>query len=331
MVRTVLIKLGWALFTVWAVVTLTFLLFNLLPGDPARVMAGPQARPADVELIREQMGLNRPLHVRYGIYMSNLVSFSEPQSKAAKANTVALGPVHLNLGESYLRRQPVTKLLGKALPPTLLVGVLALFIQIGAGTLGGVIAAMRRNSFWDWGTVLITLLGISAPTFITGLILQHFLARALRWFPLDGYGETALEQLHASFLPALTLGIFGAAYYTRLVRDEMIGLLKQDYVRTAKAKGVSPRGVVFKHALRNALVPLATVIGLNMGTLVGGAVVTEKIFRWPGIGNLSVDAIVERDGPVVMGIVLLFSTVVVLSNFLVDLSYALLDPRVRAR
>ena len=324
-------KLGWAVFTIWAVITATFLIYNILPADPARVIAGPQARPADVARIRTQLGLDRPLTVRYWLYMTNLVSLRKRPPKGKPDSALHIGPVAIDLGVSYLKRQPVVKLLEKALPPTLLVGILAIAIEVSIGALGGVIAAMQRHSVFDWGTVGMTLIGISAPTFLTGLILQYYMAQELRLFPLDGYGSTPMEKLHAAVLPAVTLGLFGAAYYTRLVRDEMISLLKQDYIRTARAKGQRERVVVFKHALRNALVPLVTVVGLEMGTLVGGAIVTEKIFRWPGIGALSVDAIVQRDGPVIMGVVILFCTGVVMANLLVDLSYALLDPRVRRR
>ncbi len=326
-------RIAGALLTIWAVVTLTFLIYSVLPSDPARVMAGPQARPADVARIRKQLGIDQPLTTRYLRYMGNLVSFRSAASLTPdeKKNDTAwqLGPLRIDLGMSYLRRRPVVELLGKALPPTLLLGGLALLIQIVVGAFAGVLAAHRRHTVLDWGTVALTLIGISAPTFLTGLLLQHVLARELRLFPLDGYGATTAAQLRAAVLPALTLGLYGAAYYTRLVRDEMITLLKQDYVRTARAKGQREIVVVLRHALRNALMPLVTVVGLNMGIVVGGAVVTEKIFRWPGIGALSVDAVVERDGPVIMGVVMLFSTVVVLSNLLVDLSYAALDPRVR--
>jgi peptide/nickel transport system permease protein len=321
-------RIAWSLFTIWAVVTSTFFIYNVLPEDPARVIAGPQARPADVDRIRTQLGLDRPVPVRYVRYMTGLVKLG-PAPDPKTDSSWKLGPLRIDLGVSYLKRKPVVDLLGKALGPTLLLGVLSLLIEVVIGSLGGVIAAMRRHSVYDWGTVALTLVGISAPTFLTGLVLQHFLARQLRLFPLDGYGQTTAEQLHAAVLPAITLGLFGAAYYTRLVRDEMITLLKADYIRTARAKGQREWVVVLRHALRNALMPLVTVIGLGMGTLVGGAIVTEKIFRWPGIGALSVDAIVERDGPVIMGVVILFSTVVVLANLLVDVSYALLDPRIR--
>ncbi len=329
MLRQLLRRLGWSLFTIWAVATLTFFIFNWLPGDPARVMAGPQARPADVAKIREQLGLNRSLPVRYGLFLTQLVRVGgDPEQQP---NAVRLGPVGLDLGESYLQRQPVVKLLGKAIGPTLLVGILALAIQLSVGIWFGVVAAYRRHTVFDWGAVTLTLIGISAPTFLTGLLLQHLFARWLGWFPLDGYGSTNAQILRAAFLPSLTLGLYGAAYYTRLVRDEMLTLLKSDYVRTARAKGLSERVVVFKHALRNAMVPLVTVIGMNVGMLVGGAIVTERIFRWPGVGTLTVNAIFDRDGPVVVGVVLLFSSVVILSNLLVDVSYAALDPRVRSR
>ncbi|MCC6216667.1 MAG: ABC transporter permease [Polyangiaceae bacterium] len=323
-------RLAVSAFTVWAVVTATFVVFNVLPEDPARVIAGPQARPADVARIREQLGLDRPLHVRYGRFFGGLISLRPPADPATDS-AVRIGGVGLDLGVSYLRRRPVTELLGKALPPTLLLGVLALIVQVVVGGVAGCLAAARRNGLLDWGTVALTLIGISAPTFLTGLLLQHFFARTLGWFPLDGYGATWGERLHAAALPAATLGLFGAAYYTRLVRDEMLVLLRQDWVRTAWAKGLPRWRVLVRHALRNALMPLVTVVGLELGGLVGGAIVTEKIFRWPGIGSLSVDAIVERDGPVVFGVVLLLASTVVAANFLVDLAYAVLDPRVRRR
>lgn len=333
MIAYLLRRLGWSLFIVWSVVTATFFIYNVLPEDPARVIAGPQARPEDVARLRAQLGLDRPITTRYARFLSGLVRFDRAEAQADPDADSAwwVGPVGLDLGVSYFRRRPVVEVIGEALPPTLLVAVLAIAIEVSLGAFAGVLAAMRRHTVFDWGTVTLTLLGISAPTFLTGLLLQHFLARQLSLFPLDGYGATPAEKVHAAILPALTLGLYGAAHYTRLVRDEMIGLLKQDYIRTARAKGAPEWRVVYRHALRNALVPLVTVMGLSMGTLVGGAIVTEQIFRWPGLGKLSVSAMVERDGPVIMGVVILFSSVVVFSNLLVDLSYALLDPRVRRR
>jgi peptide/nickel transport system permease protein len=328
-IRRLLARIAWAAFTVWAVVTATFVIFSVLPEDPARAVAGAQARPADVARIREQLALDRPILVRYGRYMKNLVRFGAPEAGEDPEATWKLGPVRFDLGVSYLKRRPVTELLGKALPPTLFLGAFALLIEVGLGAAAGVIAAARRHTPFDWGIVAVTLIGISAPTFLSGLLLQHFFARELMLFPIDGYGTTAGERLRSVVLPGVTLGLFGAAYYARLVRDETIVLLKQDHVRTARAKGLSERAVLVKHALRNALMPLVTVVGLSMGTVVGGAIVTEKIFRWPGVGSLSVDAVFERDGPVVMGVSILLSIVVVSSNLLVDLLYSVLDPRTR--
>jgi peptide/nickel transport system permease protein len=193
----------------------------------------------------------------------------------------------------------------------------------------GSIAAMKRGSWMDRGLVAITLLGISAPTFLIAIGLQWLLAYRLRLLPFDGFGATFGERAVHVVLPALTLGIFGAAYYTRIVRDEVVVERGRDYVRTALAKGAAPATVLVKHVLRNVALPLVTLVGLDFGALIGGAIVTEKIFRWPGLGSLSVDAVISRDGPVVMGTVLVAATAVVTANMLVDASYALLDPRTR--
>lgn len=362
MFRAIAGRLGMALFTIWAIVTLTFVIFNLLPADPARVIAGPQARAADVKKLREQLGLHRPLGERYFAYLGNLVcldpesvgagfplscSYSPPKSEGQSAaqheqlgkelretkqrNALKIGPVLFDLGESYLRRKPVLSVLEEKLPPSLLLGAMALIIQTFLGTLIGTVAAYRKNTKVDWALVTAALIGISAPTFITGVLLQQvFGPTELNWFPIDGYGDTFTEHLYHAVLPAVTLGLYGTAAYTRLVRDEMIGLLRQDYIRTARAKGLSERAVMIRHALRNALMPLVTILGIDAGLMVSGAIVTEQVFSWPGVGRLSVEAIRELDGPVVMGVVLLFSTFVVLANLLVDLSYAALDPRARS-
>jgi peptide/nickel transport system permease protein len=174
-----------------------------------------------------------------------------------------------------------------------------------------------------------SLLGISAPTFLIALVLQVVFAQDLGWLPLDGFGQTFAEHARCIVLPALTLGIYGAAYYTRLVRDEMLVLLKQDWVRTARAKGLAPWKVVVRHALRNALMPIVTAVGLDFGVLLGGAIVTETVFRWPGLGELSVKAMTDRDGPIILGCVVVTSVAIVASNLLVDLVYGRLDPRVR--
>jgi peptide/nickel transport system permease protein len=312
-------------------VTITFFVYNVLPADPAKIIAGPQARPADVARIREDLGLNRPIPVRYARYMTGLVRFGGPKAEAEEDSALWLGPVGIDLGVSYLKRQPVVAILGEALPKTLLLAAFALMVEMLIGVGAGVVAAVRRNTALDWGVVSLSLIGISAPTFVTGLILQYIFAEWLRVLPMDGYGGTWSDRLRSVVLPGLTLGLFSAAGTARLVRDEMIGLLKADYVRTARAKGQRAFVIVIYHALRNALLPVVTLLGLSMGVLVGGAIVTEKLFRWPGLGALSVDAIVERDGPVIMGVVLVLSTTVVLANLLVDISYALLDPRTKSQ
>jgi peptide/nickel transport system permease protein len=192
-----------------------------------------------------------------------------------------------------------------------------------------VIAAVRRGTWIDRLLVGTSLLGISAPTFLIALLLQVVLARELRWLPLDGYGADLGEHARSLVLPALTLGLYGAAYYTRLVRDEMRTLLDADWVRTARAKGLPAWRVVTRHALRNALVPIVTAVGLDFGALMGGAIVTETVFRWPGLGELSVKALLDRDGPVILACVIVTSIAIVATNLAVDVAYGLLDPRIR--
>jgi peptide/nickel transport system permease protein len=324
--------LAWALFVVWATTTVTFFINNVLPSDPARMVAGAQARPKDVERIRQQLGLDRPVLEQYGRFMRRLVHFgpSHVTPKDPVHGTCAnVWRLHFDLGKSYQQRRAVTTILGERLPRTVFLALAAVLIQTLLGVITGLIAAVKRNTAVDHLTVGGSLIGISAPTFIIGLALQFVLAHRLRLLPLDGFGDTPLQHLVCLVLPALTLGIYGAAYYTRVVRDELITSIKQDHVRTARAKGLPMWRVWLKHALRNALVPLVTLIGLDLGALVGGAIVTETLFRWPGLGALSVSALLDRDGPVIMGTVIVSSAAIVLANLVVDLSYAVLDPRVR--
>ncbi|WP_394821001.1 ABC transporter permease [Pendulispora albinea] len=327
-------RLVWAVLVLWAVITLTFVINNVLPGDPARMVAGPAARPADIERIRQQLGLDRPLLAQYARFMSRLVhtprAAADDVPDKEHASCAAWGQLHIDLGKSYQQRRPVTTILAEKLPRTAMLAMAALLVQLVLGVLMGILAAMKRGTRADLGIVGVSLLGVSMPTFMLGIGLQYVFAHRLKWLPLDGFGKTPRENLLSLVLPALTLGIFGAAYYTRLVRDEMIGLLQQDYIRTALAKGASRYRAVLVHALRNALVPIVTVVALDLGALVGGAVVTETLFRWPGIGALSVNALLDRDGPVILGTVLLTSTAIVLSNVVADFLYVLLDPRIRA-
>jgi peptide/nickel transport system permease protein len=202
-------------------------------------------------------------------------------------------------------------------------------VQAVVGILAGVLGARFERRALDRLVVGLSLVGISTPTFILGLGLQYVLARRLRLLPVDGFGHSTGEHLLGLCLPALTLGIFGAASYARIVRDDMVGLLRQDFIRTARAKGATEAAVVVRHALGNALIPIVTMLGMDLGALFGGAVVTETLFRWPGIGALSITALLDRDGPLIVGTVLVTSTAIVLANVVVDLLYGVLDPRTR--
>ena len=333
--KELLRRLAWSAGVVWAVVSIAFAVNVLLPGDPARLVAGPQARPADVARIRQQLGLDQPPATQYARFWRRLVHVG-PRTLEGEHRTCAtvlpLGrsSVHLDFGESFQLRQPVVDVVAARLPRTFMLAVAGVFVQVVFGVTTGLFAALRRGSWVDRLLVGTSLLGISAPTFLIALALQLVLARELRWLPLDGYGSTPAEHAECLVLPALTLGVYGAAYYTRLVRDEMCVLLAADWVRTARAKGLPGWRVVVGHALRNGLAPVVTALGLDFGSLMGGAVVTETVFRWPGLGSLSVQATLDRDGPVLAACVIVTAVATTLSNLAVDLAYDRLDPRVRA-
>jgi peptide/nickel transport system permease protein len=332
-------RLGWSVFVVWAVVSITFAVNDLLPGDPARMMAGAQASPADVARIRSRMGLDEPLAARYGRFWKKLVhlgpSVIDRKTSPAHATCAVVVPlggssIHLDFGKSFQRQQAVVDLVGDRLPRTAALALAGMLVQLLVGLGTGILAAARRGSWLDRALVGTSLLGISAPTFLIALCLQFVFARRLGWLPLDGFGSTLADHARCIVLPAFTLGVYGAAYYTRLVRDEMLVLLKQDWVRTARAKGASTARLLLAHGLRNALVPIVTAIGLDVGVLLGGAVVTETVFRWPGLGDLSVHAMLDRDGPVILACVVVTSVGIVLANVVVDALYTRLDPRVRS-
>lgn len=326
-------RIGWALFVVWCTVTVAFLVNHALPSDPARMIAGAQAPPSAVAKVRKDLGLDRPLHVQYARFLTRLVhlgpsAFGPRDPEHGTCGN--LGPLHFDLGRSYQQRRPVVTVIAERAPNSLYLAFAAAFVQVVIGVTAGVLAAARKRTLLDSLAVGGSLLGVSAPTFLLGLFLQWIFAYELRLLPIDGFGETFSDHARSIVLPALTLGLFGAAFYTRFVRDEMIGELGQDYVRTARAKGLGMTSAVVRHALRNALVPIITIFGIEIGTLVGGAVVTESVFRWPGLGSLSVNALLDRDGPMIMGCVIVTSLAVVLSTLVVDLSYGLLDPRMRS-
>lgn len=332
----VLLRLFAALGVVCAVVSLAFAVEELLPGDPARMAAGVQARPADLARIRGELGLDRPPLERYGLFWARLIHLAPQKRDAASQQAhescmvvlcLAQREVHVDLGKSFQLRQPVVTLVGAGLPRTAALAAAGLWIQVFAGIALGTLAAARRGGWVDRLVSTAGMLGVSTPTFIVAFVLQLLFARELRWLPLDGYGDSLREHALCLVLPALTLGIYGAAFYTRLVRDDMIVLLQSDWVRTARAKGLPAWRVIVVHALRNALTLVATAIGLDFGALMGGAIVTETVFRWPGLGELSLRATLDRDGPVVCGCLLVTSVAVVLANVVVDMSYPLLDPR----
>jgi peptide/nickel transport system permease protein len=331
----VLRRLGWAAVVVLGVTSLSFFIALVLPGDPARMLVGPQASASEVAEARKIYGLDEPLRVQYGRFVTRLIHRGpDPIDKKRDAGHRSCAPiglgVHIDLGYSFTYQKPVAELLKKKVPRSLELALAAVGVQAILGLSLGVFAAARRGTRWDEAAIGVTLLGISAPTFLLGLLLQYVLAYKLRVLPYDGYGDTPAEQLRSLVLPALTLGIFGSALYARLTRDEMSSILAQDFIRTARAKGASRARVLVVHALRNALVPLVTLLALELGALIGGAVVTETLFRWPGIGQMAVTALLNRDGPVIVGTVLFTSTVVVLTTLAVDLLYLALDPRIRA-
>ena len=282
----------------------SFGLFQLIPGDPALVLAGEEATEETLARIRQEYGLDRPLPVQFAVYLGNAVRG--------------------NLGISIQSRQPVATLIRQRFPFTLKLAFLAILVSAALGVVAGVVAATRRNSPVDVAALLGSLVGISMPIFWLGLLAILVFAVRLRWLPAGGTGTAA----HL-VLPALVLGAASAAVIARMTRASMLEVLRQDYVRTARAKGVSGRAVVFRHALKNALIPILTVFGLEFGYNLGGAVLTETVFSLPGVGRLIVEGIFARDYPVVQGAMLVVATTFVLVNLLTDVAYALVDPRIR--
>ena len=289
--------------TLWGVATVVFVMARLLPGDPARVIAGVLASPEDVERIRQSMGLDKPLLVQYGTFLGSLL--------------------RLNLGVSAHTNAPVVEEIGSRLPYTIELAVVALVLAVSGGLLAGVAAAIRRNTMLDLLISSFSVFGVSMPVYWLGLMMIIVFAIDFHLLPAAGADEPA-----SILMPAVTLALFSLGLIARMTRSSMLEVLGQDYVRTARAKGAPFRSVVFRHALRNALLPIMTVIGLQFGALLGGAVVTETVFAWPGVGRLLIDSIFFRDYPVVQGLVLMFGTTFVVINLLVDLLYAYVDPRI---
>lgn len=286
------------------VTLLTFLLLFALPADPARMIAGRSATVETVSRIRAELGLDRPLAVQYGRYLRRL----------------ARG----DLGRSYAQKVEVAELLRSRLAATFFLMMGGIFFELLIGLPAGLLAAVRRRSRTDRAVMLGAFLGVSAPQFVLGLLLLYLLAYTIPVFPLGGYGT----PVHL-ILPAVTLGIAGGGWYARMMRSAMLEVIHQDYVRTARAKGANETRVLTRHALRNALLPVVTMIGLDFGTFMGGVVVVESVFGWPGIGQLAWQAIQIVDIPVIMGVVLVSAVAILLGNLMADLAYPLLDPRIR--
>jgi peptide/nickel transport system permease protein len=289
---------------VWFVVTATFAMTTLIPADPARAMLGPHATPDAIERVRAHYCLDRGFLGQYACYLDHVV--------------------HLDLGESYRSKRPVASIIAARIGPTAELAVAAIVLSLVIGVPLGILAAVRKNRWPDHAANLLGLIGQSAPTFFVGTLLLYLFAYRFGWFPIGGYG--GLSHL---VLPAATLAAGGIAYYSRVVRTDLVDALGEDYIRTARAKGLPEHEVVMKHALRNALGPLVTLVGLDLGVLLGGAVVTEYIFAWPGLGREILQAILDLDLPLILGVVLVSAIAIAVANLLVDLVYLRLDPRLR--
>ncbi len=281
-----------------------FVLIRLIPGDPAELLASQWATAEDIALVRRAWGLDRPLPVQYGVFLGNLLRG--------------------DLGRSVASSVPVSTEIAARYPATLVLAVASMTVAIGVGGTAGIISARRPYSWLDNGAMVLALVGVSAPAFWAGLMLILLFSVILGWLPASGMGS-----LRHLILPAVTLGSVAAGVIARQTRSSMLDVLSQDYIRTARSKGVAESAVTYRHALKNALIPVVTIVGLQFGTLLGGSVVVESVFAWPGMGRLLVDAVLVRDYPIVQAAVLLFAATFACINLLVDMLYGLLDPRIR--
>ncbi|WP_406383694.1 ABC transporter permease [Streptomyces sp. NBC_01618] len=303
--RYVIRRLGQMIVVLFGATVVLFCCLFILPGDPVGSLGGDKARdPAVVAELRERYGLNDPLPVQYGHFVQNL----------AKGD----------LGEDFTQRRPVTEILKPKLANTAELAVTAIIIDIAIGVFAGLIAALFRYSFWDVLITLLTTLAVGFPSFIIGMVLQKFFVVDLQWFPLISDGS-----FNSLILPAFTLAILDAALVARLMRGTMLEVLRADYVKTAVAKGLPRRTVLVKHVMRNSIIPVVTYLGISFGGLLGGALITEAIFNWDGIGLALVQAVQQQNNPIIIGVVTFGVAVFVLLNLIVDLLYAVLDPRIR--
>lgn len=294
------------------VVTVVFVIVRVTPGDPAAVMLGPDATPADIQALRDRLGLNQPILVQYVLFLGQLLEG--------------------DLGQSIFLNKPVLAALAERAEPTLFLTLFAVLIAASIAVPIGILAAYRRGSAFDQVVATLAMLSASIPSFWLGLLAQQMIAVKLGLLPVAGYGPPGagfLERVQHLVLPAIVLGVVSSALILRFTRASMLDVLHDDYVRTARAKGLGEFQVVMKHAFKNALIPIITVLGLTVAMLISGAVVTENVFNLPGIGNLVVSAVLRRDYPVIQGALLVVAGLYVLVNFLIDMLYLLVDPRVQ--
>ncbi len=304
MINFLLKRVAYAFLILIGITFITFILTYIIPADPVRMLAGRSATPETVESIRQQLGLDKPLIIQYLNYLYNLLQG--------------------DLGRSYVQKTQVTELIMSRLPATLLLMVGAIFFELLIGLTVGIISSVKRGTNLDKILTTISFVGISAPQFVVGLILLYLFAYKLDFLPLGGYGT--ISHL---ILPALTLGITGGGWYGRMTRSSMIDVLRQDYIRTAKAKGASNSRIVLIHALRNAILPIIAMIGLDIGIFMSGAVVVESVFGWPGIGQLAWQAIQRLDIPIIVGVTIVAATFIILGNLIADIASAISDPKIR--
>ncbi len=306
MIELILRRFGGALMILFGVAAITFVLLYALPADPAVQLAGRSATAQTVANIRHELGLDQPLIVQFVHYLGNLVQG--------------------DLGRSYTQKTEVMTLILARLPATLILMVSGILVEVAIGLTLGTIAALNRGGAVDRLVMTVSFIGVSAPQFVVALLLLYVFAATLQWFPMAGFGGFS----HV-VLPALTLGVLGAGWYARMVRSAMIDVLNQDYIRTARAKGVAERTVILRHAVPNALLPIVAMIGIDIGQFMGGVVVVEAVYGWPGIGQLAWQAIQQVDIPIIMGVTLISSLAIVTGNLIADLVAPLIDPRIRAR
>jgi len=306
MVRYALTRILQAILILLGVSFITFLLLYILPADPAVQIAGRSATPETVASIRAELGLDQPLFVQYLDYMANLLQGG--------------------LGRSYLQKTEVGSLIMSRIGPSLSLMFFAILIELLIGLSAGIIAAINRGKIWDKLFMVLSFIAVSAPQFIVSILMLYVFAVKLGWFPIGGYGDP-IDYV----LPALTLGLLGSGWYSRVMRSSMLEVMRQDYIRTARAKGAPLTRIVRVHAVKNAVLPIVAMIGLDIGIFMGGIVVVESVFGWPGIGQLAWQAIQRVDIPIIMGVTLVSAVAIVLGNLIADLIAPFVDPRIKLK